>query len=62
LGFLVEVNLRRSLLISIGNPWVFFTRPISMMLLVFALITLLWPIIRQVRQDRRARALQTAGA
>ncbi len=60
LGFLVEVNLRRSLLISIGNPWVFFTRPISALLLLFALFTLLWPIIRQVRDERRARALQTA--
>jgi putative tricarboxylic transport membrane protein len=55
LGFMVEANLRRSLLISLGNPWVFFTRPISAGLLAFAIITLLWPIIRQVREDRRAR-------
>lgn len=59
LGFLVEANLRRSLLISIGNPWVFVTRPISALLLAFAVITLVWPIVRQVREDRRARALQT---
>ncbi len=57
LGFMVEANLRRSLLISLGNPWVFFTRPISASLLAFAIITLLWPIIRQVRDDRRERAL-----
>ena len=62
LGFLVEVNLRRSLLISLGNPWVFFTRPISVALLTFALFTLLWPIIRQAREDRRAKALQTVQA
>lgn len=60
LGFMVEVNLRRSLMISIGNPWVFFTRPISASLLVFALVTLLWPIIRQARDDRRARAAPAA--
>jgi len=55
LGFMVEANLRRSLLISLGNPWVFFTRPISAALLAFAVFTLLWPIIRQAREDRRAR-------
>ncbi|MGH2425379.1 MAG: tripartite tricarboxylate transporter permease [bacterium] len=60
LGFIVEANLRRSLLISLGNPWVFFTRPISGLLLLFALFTLLWPIVRQVRDDRRARAPQPA--
>ncbi len=58
LGFMVEANLRRSLLISLGNPWVFFTRPISALLLAFAVITLLWPIIRQWREDRRARTFQ----
>jgi len=57
LGFIVEANLRRSLLISLGNPWVFFTRPISAALLVFALLTLVWPIVRQARDDRRARAV-----
>jgi len=55
LGFMVEANLRRSLLISLGNPWVFFTRPISAGLLAFAVFTLLWPIVRQARDDRRAR-------
>jgi len=60
LGFMVEANLRRSLLISLGNPWVFFTRPISAALLAFALLTLLWPIIRRVREDRQARAPQAA--
>jgi putative tricarboxylic transport membrane protein len=57
LGFIVEANLRRSLLISLGNPWVFFTRPISAALLAFALLTLVWPIVRQARDDRRARAV-----
>jgi TctA family transporter len=34
---------------------VFFTRPISAALLAFAIATLLWPIVRQARDDRRAR-------
>ena len=59
LGFMVEANLRRSLLISLGNPWVFFTRPISAGLLAFAIVTLLWPIVRQARDDRRARRAVT---
>ncbi|MCL6552712.1 MAG: tripartite tricarboxylate transporter permease [Firmicutes bacterium] len=60
LGFLVEVNLRRSLLISLGNPWVFFTRPISLVLLVLALITLLWPIVRRARDDHAVRRAAAA--
>lgn len=60
LGFMVEVNLRRSLLIALGNPWVFFTRPISATLIALAVLTLLWPIIRQLRDDRRARAVTAA--
>lgn len=51
LGFLVEVNLRRSLMMSIGNPWVFFTRPISVVLLACALFTLVWPIVRHAREN-----------
>jgi len=62
LGFMVEANLRRSLLISLGNPWVFFTRPISAGLLAFAIFTLLWPIIRRVRDDRRERMLATSAS
>jgi putative tricarboxylic transport membrane protein len=62
LGFMVEVNLRRSLLIALGNPWVFFTRPISATLLALAIFTLLWPIIRQRREDRRARAVTAPSA
>jgi putative tricarboxylic transport membrane protein len=54
LGFMVESNLRRSLLISRGDPWVFFTRPISCVLLVMALLAIVWPIVRQIR-DRNGR-------
>jgi putative tricarboxylic transport membrane protein len=53
LGFMVESNLRRSLLISRGDPWVFLSRPISCVLLVLALSALLWPIVRQIRDRKR---------
>ncbi len=55
LGFMVEANLRRSLLISLGDPWVFFTRPISAVLLVLAVVTFVAPLLRRVREEYRAR-------
>ncbi|MFV0407597.1 MAG: tripartite tricarboxylate transporter permease [Propioniciclava sp.] len=45
LGPLAEANLRRALLI--GEPHEFFTRPISLILLVVAGAALLWPMIRR---------------
>lgn len=45
LGPLMESNLRRSLLMSQGNLSIFYTRPITLVLLVLAIITLLTPII-----------------
>jgi putative tricarboxylic transport membrane protein len=55
LGFMVEANLRRALLISRGDPWVFLTRPISCVLLALACTTLLWPVVRGLVVRRRAR-------
>jgi len=55
---MVEANLRRSLLISLGDPWVFFTRPISALLLALAVLTFAWPILRRIREER----LSVAGA
>ena len=53
LGFMVEANLRRALLISRGDPWVFLTRPISCVLLALAFTTLLWPVVRGIGERRR---------
>ena len=52
LGFMVEANMRRSLLISLDDPWVFVTRPVSATLLALALITLIAPLVRRRRADR----------
>jgi TctA family transporter len=53
LGPLMEENLRRALLISRGDPTVFFTRPISAGFLVATVLFLLVIIIPAVRARRR---------
>ncbi|MCF2662432.1 tripartite tricarboxylate transporter permease [Pseudoflavonifractor phocaeensis] len=45
LGKMFETNLRRSLILSKGNPFVFFTRPISCGILILAAFMLFFPII-----------------
>lgn len=52
LGPLAESNLRRALLI--GEPVELLTRPISLVLLLLAAASLLWPVIRKA-VDRRRR-------
>ncbi len=53
LGFMVEVNLRRALLLSGGSPMTFVERPISLVLLLLALVTLVVPLWRRFRELRR---------
>jgi len=52
LGPLMEENLRRALLISRGDPTVFFTRPISCTFLVLAAAALLVIVLPAVRKKR----------
>lgn len=47
LGFMLEANLRRSLLISGGSYWIFFSHPISLFLLILAAISFLGPLIKR---------------
>ncbi len=54
LGPLLENHLRRALIISHGDPTTFFTRPISLVLLViaaFALFVAVLPAIRKKREE-----------
>ena len=54
LGPLMEENLRRAMLLSRGDPTVFFTRPISGVMLaiaIFLLVITLMPAIRQKREE-----------
>ena len=54
LGPMMEENLRRALLLSRGDPAVFFTRPISLVLLIICAILLLLmaaPAIKKKREE-----------
>jgi len=53
LGPLLESNLRRALIISRGDPSVFFTRPISAALLAVAALALLVAVVPMVRKKRQ---------
>jgi TctA family transporter len=57
LGPLMEENLRRALLISRGDPTVFFTRPIAlgfMLASALILMTMIMPAIRKRKQEAYA--------
>jgi TctA family transporter len=54
LGPLMEENLRRGMLLSRGDPSIFFTRPLSLVFLLMALamlIVIALPAIRRKRED-----------
>ena len=61
LGPLMEENLRRALLLSRGDPTVFFTRPLSLGMLVAAGLLLLIIVLPAVRKTRE-EAFQEEGA
>lgn len=52
LGPLMEENLRRAMLISRGDPSVFFTRPISLGMLLVAFALLIMIVAPQIRKKR----------
>lgn len=54
LGPLAETNFM-TLMVSFDNDWtILFRRPISAAVMVLALVGLLWPVVRAIRQRRRA--------
>lgn len=55
LGPLAEANLRRAMLI--GSPVELLTRPISLVLLLIAAGSLLWPLWKGYRESRAVRAV-----
>ena len=55
LGPLMEENLRRAMLLSRGDPTVFFTRPISLAMLIAAAGLLLLIVAAELPQDARRR-------
>ncbi len=54
MGRLVETNLRRALIIHEGNWTVFFTRPITLILLICTVLSISWPLIRKKWKERKA--------
>jgi putative tricarboxylic transport membrane protein len=52
LGPLLELNLRRSLIVSDGSITIFFTRPISAAILTVAMVVLLLSLLPRVRRSR----------
>ncbi|MDR7522697.1 MAG: tripartite tricarboxylate transporter permease [Armatimonadota bacterium] len=56
LGFLVESELRRSLLISYGSWTIFVVRPISAVLLALTLGAVLYPAVMYLRSRQHAQA------
>ena len=53
LGFLAETNFRRALLMGDWN--IFFVRPVSLIMLVLAVLSLFWPIISTYWKKRKER-------
>jgi TctA family transporter len=54
LGPMMEENLRRALVLSRGDPTVFFTRPLSLGLLLVAaalLVVIVFPAVRKTREE-----------
>ena len=52
LGPLMEENLRRSMVLSRGDPMIFVTRPISLTLLMMAVAVVLLIVLPQFRKTR----------
>lgn len=58
---LVEENLRRSMLISRGDPLIFFQRPISLTFMVITILIIAFAIVSTVRKRRARGKAITAG-
>jgi putative tricarboxylic transport membrane protein len=53
LGELLEKSIRQSLVISQGSPMIFFTRPISMVLMIATLLMIASPVLTALLKQRR---------
>ena len=52
LGPMMEVYMRRAMLISRGDPWVFVISPLSAMFLLIAVLMLLFILLPNIRKSR----------
>ncbi|MCB8815143.1 tripartite tricarboxylate transporter permease [Desulfosporosinus shakirovi] len=51
LGILLETSLRQSMIISGGNPMIFFTRPVSGSILGISILAIFYPLIKKAIQS-----------
>lgn len=58
LGRMFENSLRRSLMLSGGNPMIFFTRPISAVFLAIAIVVLISPLFTRERIGKKAIGME----
>jgi putative tricarboxylic transport membrane protein len=56
---MLENNLRKSLILSRGDFSIFFSRPISLVCLIMAIMILVAPLLPALRQKRETIALDT---
>jgi putative tricarboxylic transport membrane protein len=52
LGYTIETNFRRSLLMGEGSPMIFLERPLALVLLVVALVSVFLPLLGDLRRRR----------
>ena len=55
LGGMIEKNFRRALILSNGDVGTFFTRPISCVFIILAVVSLFSPVIKTVIASRKAK-------
>ena len=53
LGPMIEQNLRRSLIMSNGDPLIFFSRPISLVFLLIAIISFASALFKQIKKNKK---------
>ena len=58
LGPVLEENLRRSLIISRGSWSIFLERPVSLFLMLFCLVVLLWPFFKKIIGSYNSKTVQ----
>jgi putative tricarboxylic transport membrane protein len=59
LGYLVEISMRRSLILSSGSWAIFFERPIALAFMILSILTLFYPIFIQWWAARKGRPVPT---
>ena len=55
LGAPTETYLRQSLILGDGSLGIFFQRPLSMWIMIVAIVLLLWPLLQVIRRRVMAR-------